>query len=135
MDKNKTIIVIAVATFIIGLIVSYTIWGKKEEGKADVKQLLNQAIQGIETLEKENRNLRLDLEKAKKNKLKQENQTLKEQLEKAQQENEKLQKGISNLKDQVAHTELQLEAKEELRMAIENQSVRRGIHCIHTEIA
>ncbi len=124
MEKNKTIIIIAVAAFIFGLIISYAMWGTNGEEETDIKQLLSKAMQGIEVLEKENRDLRSDLKRSKKDNLKKENQTLKEQLQMVQQENEKMQNKISKLKAQVAHTALQLEAKEKLSKVIDTQNFR-----------
>ncbi len=124
MNNNKTFITIAVVAFITGLIVGYFTWGKEKERKTDVKGILNQAIQGVEAIEKENRDLKVDLERAEKDELAKENQTLKEQLKEAQQNSENMKNEINELRAQVAQTETKLRSEEEFREVSDNLKSR-----------
>jgi cell division protein FtsB len=124
MENSRTILVIAIITFVVGLIIGYGVFGDKKEEKADVKQVLTGAIQDIEAMEEENKDLKADLEKARRDKVARENRQLKEQIAKTQKENEGLQAEVSKLSGQVAHTGLQLEATEELRSTVESQKKR-----------
>lgn len=124
MDNNRTILIIAIVTFVIGLIIGYGMTGDGKEGKADVKEVLAGVIQDIEAMEQENKDLRADLEKVKRAKATRENKELKEKIAGMQKENEGLQAELSKLSGKVAHGELQIEAKEELKAVIESQNER-----------
>jgi peptidoglycan hydrolase CwlO-like protein len=124
MENKKTIIITVVATFIIGLIIGYGITDKKKYNKSDVKQLLNLAITEIESLEKEHNNLKKNLASLNRDKVIKKNASITALLKKTRKDNESLQAEMSKLKGQIAHTELQLESKEEFKKVIDNQRAR-----------
>ncbi len=106
MKKRKTILFAVAAAASIALF-SQSCTSKSNEPKgADMKQILTQAIQGIEKLEQDNQTLTSRLEKADKDKVSRENKQLKAK-------NKELQDQIGKLKGVVAHTELQVESGEE----------------------
>jgi predicted RNase H-like nuclease (RuvC/YqgF family) len=113
MEKNYTAIIAGIVAFIIGLLIGTGITGDGNKKDNEVKTLLNQALQGIDQMEQENRNLRADLENVKKGKTARENKSLKENISKIKDENEKLKQQVSKLEGHVAHTKLQLEARDD----------------------
>jgi hypothetical protein len=115
MEKYKIAVIAGVIAFIIGILIGSGMSENKEKKatKTGVKQLLNEAIQGVERLEKEKRNLKADLERAKNDKMARENKSHKEELEKMRKEKEDMQTLIRTLQGQVAHKNLQLESVED----------------------
>jgi competence protein ComGC len=124
MENKRMLIVTMVVTFIIGLIIGYGITGKKEYKKSDVKQLLKLAVKQVESLEKEHKNLKKNLASMNRDKVIKENASITALLKKTRKDNESLQAEMSRLKGQIAHTELQLESKEEFKKVIDNQRTR-----------
>jgi len=118
MRRKRTYVMKILIALMIALFIVSCSPGNKEKKVApvkkstDVKQLLTQAIKGIEKLEIENRNLKASIKQPKKGTIASDSKSLKEELEKTKSENEALQKEISILKGRVAHTQLQVEAKE-----------------------
>jgi chromosome segregation ATPase len=107
--KNKQTLLIIIA-LVIGLLIGYGIFGKKKEQKLEVKQLLSRAMQEVETIEKENKELKKKLEKEKNGgeeteKLSREKQEMKAQLEKVQQNNKQLESVIARLRAESAKTQ------------------------------
>lgn len=126
---NKTVTIIAVASFVIGLILASGLSGKKVPPKADAKELLTQAMQKIESMEQSQKNLQAELERVSASKLASEKKALQETLEKARQDNKKLEEKISTLSGQLAHSELQLDEKEDLMLEI----ARKNAHIADLE--
>jgi len=124
MDNNRTVILTAVITFIIGIVFGYNLNGGSKEKKTDVTQLLTQARTGIEQLEKENRDLKADLERVKKDKTRKEDSVMKDQLTKAQLDNEALTKEVSSLKAQLNKTETKLKSEGEFKVVTEQMKSR-----------
>jgi len=92
MKATRSSAIVIVITLLIGLIAGYAIWGKKEEKKLDVRQLLNKAMQEVDLIENKNKDLTSQLENMKDisnemEKLSKENQDIQLQLKKAQQDN------------------------------------------------
>ena len=92
MKATRSSAVVIVITLLVGLIAGYAIWGKKEEKKLDVRQLLNKAMQEVDLIENKNKDLTSQLENMKDiskemEKLSKENQDIQQQLQKAQQDN------------------------------------------------
>jgi len=119
MGKKRICVLRNVIAIMIALFIVSCSPGKSEkqakqiEKGPDLKQLLSQAIQGIDNLERENRNLKATLKQPKKGTIASDSQSIREELEKTNLENEALQKEIGILKGQIAHTQLQVESKEE----------------------
>lgn len=113
MGKNKAAVIAGLLAILAVLFNGSCSSGKSEKKETDLKQLLHQAIQGIEKLQKENRDLRVDLEHVQKDKIVRENKSLKEIIEKTEKENKALKEEAGKLKGVVAHTELQLKSREE----------------------
>lgn len=125
MEGNKTVIIIAITTFVIGIILGNGLSGKKEvEQKTGAKQLLTQAIKEIEDIESQKNNLKAKLDQAGKSKIAKEMLVLQEELDAVNQTNTQLQDKIRRLTDELARAELRLEAKDDLRPIIENQNER-----------
>jgi chromosome segregation ATPase len=106
-DKKPVFIVI---TLLIGLLLGYGIWGKKEEQKMGVKDLLGKAMQEVETIEKENQELKKKLGKSTGNgedteKISREKKELQQELEKAQSNNKQLQSVIARMRSESAKTQ------------------------------
>jgi len=110
MKLNKTLIIIFAVALVVGLLAGYSIWGTKTEEKLTLKQILDNLIQEVEIIEKENQELKGTMDKAKADittatELSKENQVLKEQLQKFKQNNKQLQSQISSLKNDLSAAE------------------------------
>lgn len=114
MEKNRRTIVAGIT-----VIIFFSFLGACSKGDkgSDVKQLLTKAIEGVEKLEQENRDLRSDAERQKKDGTAAENRKLKEELSKLQKENEQLKKETAASKESSAEAESQVQAGEGQRDA------------------
>ncbi len=65
MKINRTLIIIIAAVFVAGLLSGFGIWGRKQEKEIDVKQLLYKAIEEVENIEKQNNDLKTEIDKNK----------------------------------------------------------------------
>jgi dynactin complex subunit len=125
---RSSIVLIAVA-LLCGLIAGYQIWGKKEEKKLDVRQLLSSAIQEVEVIEKENHDLKSKLESMKDDseeaaRLSAENSSLKEQLQKVQQDNTQMEGLFSRMKTELSAVKEKMQTHEGLETLSEDLKVR-----------
>jgi DNA repair exonuclease SbcCD ATPase subunit len=129
MQAIRSSIVLIVVALLCGLIAGYQIWGKKEEKKLDVRQLLSSAIQEVEVIEKENHDLKSRLQNMKDSKgeaerLSAENSSLKEQLQKMQQDNTQMESLFSQMKTELSAVKEKRQTDEGLQTLSEDLKVR-----------
>ncbi len=152
MTIKKSFIVIFILIFAAGLIAGYGIWGRNGVEKIGVKQLLHKAIQEIDVIEKENQELKVELEQLKElskethpsvdlkprvSILEKENQTLKDQIEKVRQNKKKLENRRTQLETDLSKAKEEAKAEEELKTRLlqleaENKELKSVIEKINT---
>lgn len=125
MKLNRTLIIIFAAALVVGLLTGYGIWGTKTEKKLTLKQMLDNLIQEVEIIEKENMELKGTMDKAKTDittatELSKENKALKEQLQKFEQGNKQLQSQVSRLKNDLSLAGEKARADEEQKALNDN---------------
>lgn len=121
MKFDRTVMIVVAVTFVIGLIAGFSIWGMKKEKKIEVKQLLSTAIQEIDRIEKENKELKGQVAKTKTDReaaarLSGENQELQAQLQKTAQYNQQLKDETDRIRDGLAEAEKRAQKAENLEV-------------------
>jgi septal ring factor EnvC (AmiA/AmiB activator) len=120
MKFNKVFLAVMALCFAVGMIGGYRIWGVKGNGKADIKQLLENVNAEVEAIENKNKDLAAALEAAKEDieksaALKAENQDLKNQLQNSLQERKGFESALAESKTKESEAEKLAEAEKELR--------------------
>lgn len=121
MKTGKVIIALVILSFAAGLFGGYRIWGIKDEGKTDIKQLLKKLNEEVELLEKKNKDLLASIEASKADidasaAMKKEIQEVKTQLQNALQEKEGFERSLAEVRaKEELDAEKQGEAQNELR--------------------
>ncbi len=132
MKINKLFIVAVLLSVAVGLVGGYEIWGKKETGKTDMKQLLKQINKEVEGVDKKNQELAAALAAAKAESegavmLQKEKQDLEAQLQHALQQITEKESALAELQAKAAEGEQQAEAEKELLAQSEELKVRTTI--------
>ena len=112
MRKKSTFIILGILTMYISLISMSCSSEKSEISDTELKQLLSQAIQGIEALEKENTTMKAKLDKPAKGSIARDNKAVMEDLKKVRDENAALKGAVEMLTSDVSAAKMQLEAGE-----------------------
>jgi uncharacterized cupin superfamily protein len=136
MKINKLFLAIIALSFAVGLIGGYRIWGMKEKGKADIKQLLERVNEEVEVIETRNKDLAAALEAAKEDigkseALKRENQELIEQLQNSLQEKKGMEIALEEVSAKESEAQVQAEAEKELRTV--NDGMKEQITVLENE--
>lgn len=132
MSINKRMIGIFIGCVVVGVLVGYGIWGEKENGKTDVKRMLNKVVQEVDRIEHKNRELRDELDKSKSDasdiaNMLQENQQLKVQLQKTQQDRQDMGIAVEEMKRRVAEAENEVDALKERVVSSEEPGNRAAL--------
>jgi len=98
MEMNKNVIIMVAGAFIVGLLFGYGILGEKKSKKLDAKQMVNSVLAEINTLEKENKNLKAKLKEDGQSQIAAENKALKADLDKSKKANQELKKVLDQSK-------------------------------------
>lgn len=123
MEGNRTVIIAAVITLIIGILFGYNLKGSPDR-KADLKELLSQAHSGIEQLQKENEELKGRLEGFSKKGDNGKLTALEAELNKAEQDNESLKSELAGLRAQLGEMESKLKSEAEYAVGMEKMKQR-----------
>ncbi len=127
MGKNRIFFTLGIMAMFISLFSVSCTSGKNETSDTELKQLLSQAIEGIESLEKENTSLKAKIDKPTKGNITRANKAVVEDLKKAQDENARIKAEAEKLKGIVSGLKSQITAKE----AKENKQIT----VLHKEIS
>ena len=125
MKSTKVMIAIVVLSLAAGVFGGYRIWGTKDEGKVDIKQLLRSLEEEVDRIAQENKDLFSSIQASKgdieaSEAVKKENQALKDQLRDALQEKTGLESSLAEMKAKETDAEKQAAARQELRAAQED---------------
>jgi uncharacterized phage infection (PIP) family protein YhgE len=136
MKMNKIFLVVMALSLAIGLLGGYRIWGVKDHGEADIKQLLEKVNEEVEVIETRNRDLAAALEAAKEDigkseSLKTENQELKKQLQISLQEKKELENALEEVRRKESEDRRQAETEKELRTL--NDGLKERITVLENE--
>ena len=112
MRKKSTFIILGILAMYISLISMSCSSEKSEISDTELKQLLSQAILGIEALEKENTTMKAKLDKPAKGSIARDNKAVMEDLKKVQNENAALKGAVEKLTSDMSAAKMQLEAGE-----------------------
>lgn len=120
MKSTKVILAIVVLSIAAGLFGGYRIWGTKDEGKVDIKQLLRNLEEEVDRIAQENKDLVASIEASKgdieaSEAVKKENQALKDQLRDTVQEKTGLESSLAEMKAKQTDAEKQAASGQELR--------------------
>ena len=114
MEMNKNVIIMVAGAFIVGLLFGYGILGEKKSKKLDAKQMVNSVLAEINTLEKENKNLKAKLKEDGQSQIAAENKALKADLDKSKKVNQELERVLDQTKEKLNHSESKLKSNEVL---------------------
>ena len=114
MEMNKNVIIMVAGAFIVGLLFGYGILGEKKSKKLDAKQMVNSVLAEIDTLEKENKNLKAKLKEDGQSQIAAENKALKADLDKSKKVNQELERVLDQTKEKLNHSESKLKSNEVL---------------------
>jgi chromosome segregation ATPase len=125
MKNYKVIIAIIALSLAAGLFGGYRIWGTKDKGKVDIKQLLHTLEEEIGRIEQKNKDLVASIEASKgeiqaSEAIRKENQGLKDQLQNALQEKTVLDSSLAELKAKETDAKKQAAGEQELRTMLDN---------------
>lgn len=123
MEGNRTVIIAAVITFIIGILFGYNL-KESPDRKADLKDLLSQAHSGIERLQKENEDLKKQLQSYSRKDEGSKLTELEARLNQAEQDKQKMESELAGLRAQLGETESKLESEAELAANMEKLTQR-----------
>jgi chromosome segregation ATPase len=120
MKSTKVIIAVIALGFAAGLFGGYRIWGTKDQGKGDIKQLMHNLEEEVGRIEQKNKDLVASIEASKgaieaSEAVSKENQVLKGQLQGALQEKQGLEKSLAEWKAKETDAKKQAEVEQELR--------------------
>jgi len=120
MKSTKVIIAVIALGIAAGLFGGYRIWGTKNQGKGDIKQLLRNLEEEVVRIEQKNKDLVASIEASKgdieaSEAVKKENQVLKDQLQGAVQEKKGLESSLAEWKAKETDAKKQAEVEQELR--------------------
>lgn len=120
MKSTKVIIAIIALGIAAGLFGGYRIWGTKDQGKGDVKQLFRNLEEEVARIELKNKDLVASIEASKgdiaaSEAVKKENLELKKQLQGALQEKQGLENSLAEWKAKETDAKKQAEVEQELR--------------------
>lgn len=129
MKSFKVIIAIIALSLAAGLFGGYRIWGTKEQGKADIKQLMHTLGEEVGRVEQKNQDLVASIEASKEEiqaseAIRKENQELKGQLQDALQAKTGLESSLAALRAKETDAKQQAAVEQELRTALENTKGR-----------
>ncbi len=136
MKINKIFLVVMALSLAIGLLGGYRIWGVKDHGEADIKQLLEKVNEEVEVMETRNNDLAAALEAAKEDigkseALKTENQELKKHLQNSLQEKKRLENALEEIRRKESEDRRQAETEKELRTL--NDGLKEQITVLENE--
>lgn len=136
MKINKVFLTVMALCIAVGMLGGYRIWGVKEKGKADIKQLLEKVNEEVEVMETRNKDLAAALEAAKEDiekseALKMENQELKGQLQSSLQAKNEVEVALEEIRAKEAEAQVQAEAEKELRTV--NDGMKEQINVLENE--
>lgn len=136
MKINKVFLAVMALCIAVGMLGGYRIWGVKEKGKADIKQLLEKVNEEVEVMETRNKDLAAALEAAKEDiekseALKMENQELKGQLQSSLQAKNEVEVALEEIRAKEAEAQVQAEAEKELRTV--NDGMKEQINVLENE--
>lgn len=122
MKNIKVIIAVIVLCVAAGLFGGYRIWGTKDRGEGDIKQLMSSLEEEVVRIEQKNRELVASLEASKgdieaSEAVGKENQALKNQVQVALQEKQALERSLAEWKAKETDAQKQAEVEQELRTA------------------
>jgi chromosome segregation ATPase len=125
MKSYKVIIAIIALSLAAGLFGGYRIWGTKDKGKVDIKQLLHTLEEEIGRIEQKNKDLVASIEASKgeiqaSEAIRKENQGLKDQLQNALQEKTGLESSLAELRAKETDAKKQAAGEQELRTMLDN---------------
>ncbi|MBE0568343.1 MAG: hypothetical protein IH577_01525 [Deltaproteobacteria bacterium] len=131
MKSYKVVIAVISLALAAGLFGGYMIWGTKDEGKVDIKQLLRTLEEETGRIERKNKDLAASIEASKaeiqaSEAVRKENQDLKGQLQGALQEKAGLESSL---------VELRAGKTDEERQAAEMQALRSQLARVREELA
>jgi chromosome segregation ATPase len=119
MKGAKVVVAVIVLSLAAGLFGGYRIWGTKDKGEADVKQLLHTLGEEVGRIEQRNKDLVASIEASKgeveaSEAVRKENQELKEQLQSALQGKTELESSLADLRAKETNAEKQTAVEQEL---------------------
>ena len=122
MKNIKVIIAVIVLCVAAGLFGGYRIWGTKDRGEGDIKQLMSSLEEEVVRIEQKNRELVASLEASKgdieaSEAVGKENQALKNQVQVALQEKQALERSLAEWKAKETDAQKQAEVEQDLRTA------------------
>jgi DNA repair exonuclease SbcCD ATPase subunit len=125
MKSYKVIIAIIALSLAAGLFGGYRIWGTKDKGKVDIKQLLHTLEEEIGRIEQKNKDLVASIEASKgeiqaSEAIRKENQGLKDQLQNALQEKTVLESSLAELRAKETDAKKQAAGEQELRTMLDD---------------
>lgn len=125
MTNYKVIIAILALSLAAGLFGGYRIWGIRDQGKADVRQLLRTLGEEIGRIEQKNKDLAATIEGSKREvaaseAIRKENQELKGRLQNALQEKAALDNSMAQLRAKEIDAQKQAAVEKELRSTVED---------------
>lgn len=129
MKINKGLLTVIAVSVVGGVLAGYGIWGTKEKKEMNVGQLLEEALKGVELMEKNNRDLTEAIEKSKadvqaaEGRIR-ENQDLKTQLQKARDDMKEWENRVTELNATLAEAEKRATVAEERKAADSDRAAR-----------
>ncbi len=125
MKSNKVIIAIVALSLAAGVFGGYLIWGTKDKGKVDIKQLLHTLEGEINRIEQKNKDLIASIEASKgeiqaSEAVRKENQELKDQVRNALQEKKGLESSLVELRAKEIDAEKQAAGVKKLQTMLED---------------
>ncbi len=133
MEENRKLVIVIIVSLVIGLLIGYATKGKKKEKKPELKQLLQTALQEVEKIENENKELSAIVKKAEgesreDQKIIDENLAVKQQLDNAHAERKKMEGMVAQLKASGDEYTARISALEN-----ENQSLKTQMQKVQGE--
>jgi len=131
MMSNKVIIAIVALSLAAGVFGGYLIWGTKDKGKVDIKQLLHTLEGEIHRIEQKNKDLVASIEASKgeiraSEAVRKENQELKDQVRNALQEKKGLESSLVELRAKEIDAEKQAAGVKKLQAMLEDLKGRNA---------
>ena len=129
MKSYKLIVAIIALSIAAGLFGGYRIWGTKDKGKVDIKQLLHTLEEEINRIEQKNMDLVASIEASKgeieaSEAIRKENQELKNQLQNALLEKTELENSLAERGAKDTDVEKQAAAEQKLRSVVDELNGR-----------
>lgn len=131
MMSTKVIIAIVALSLVAGVFGGFLIWGTKDKGKVDIKQLLHTLEGEIQRIEQKNKDLVASIEASKREiqaseAVRKENQELKDQVRNALQEKKGLESSLVELRSKEIDAEKQAAGVKKLQTMLEDLKGRNA---------